>query len=119
MQSDSGQDGELGARIEAVDVFGGIGLGEAQLLRLPQSGGKGNAVGFDLTENVVAGAVENASNLEQFVAAQSIVQSRNHGHAARYGRAKLDLLVHLARQADQFESRAHYQLLVGSDYGFA
>jgi len=75
VQSDARQNGEFGARVEAVDVFGGIGLGEAELLRLAQSGRKGDAVGFDLAENVVAGAVKDAANLEQFIASQSLLQA--------------------------------------------
>jgi len=37
------EDGEFGARVQAIDVFGRIGLGEAKLLRLAQSRGEGNA----------------------------------------------------------------------------
>src|ERR1700681_3915835 len=101
VQSDPREDSELGARVQAVDVFRRIGLGEAKLLRLAKSGGEGNAGALDLTENVIAGAVENAADLEEFIAGQSLMQSGNHGHAARYGRAKLDLLVHPPRQGDQ------------------
>src|SRR6202795_470265 len=119
VQCDPREDGELGARVQAVDVFRGIGLGEAKLLRLAKSGGEGNAGALDLAENVVAGAVENAADLEEFIAGQSLMQSGNHGDAARYGGAKLDLLIHLAGQGDQLRATARDQLLVGGDYGFA
>src|ERR1700676_300465 len=100
VQSDPREDGELGARVQAVDVFRRIGLGEAKLLRLTQSGGEGNAGALDLTKNVVAGAVENAADLEEFIARQSLMQSGNHGDAARYGRTKRNLLFHPPRQGD-------------------
>jgi len=46
------------------------------------------------------------------------VQSGNDRHAARYRCAKLDLLLHLARQSDQFGAALCDQLLVGGDYRF-
>ena len=119
MQSDPGQDGEFGAGVEAFDVFGGVGLGEAELLGFAQSGGEGNAVGLDLAENVVAGAVENAADSEQFIASQSGMQSGNYGDAAGDGRAKLELLFHPARQVDQVRAATGDQLLVGGDHGLA
>src|SRR5208283_1131058 len=119
VQSDSRQDGEFGPRVQAFDVFGGIGFGETQFLRLAQSGGEGNAVGLDLAENVVARAVKNAPDLKQFIAGQSLMQSGNYRHTACDRRAKLDLLIHLAGQVDQFGAAARDQLLVGGDHGFA
>src|ERR1700682_4677909 len=101
VQSDAREDGELGARVQAVDIFRRIGLGEAKLLRLPKSGGEGNGGALDLAENVVAGAVEKPAYLKEFTPGQAFMQPGNPGHAARHGGAKLDLLIHPPRQGDQ------------------
>src|ERR1700676_3301241 len=93
VQADPREDGELGARVQAVDVFRRVGLSEAKLLSLTQSRGEGNAGALDLAENVVAGAVENAADLEEFIAGQSLMQSGNHGGGAPYGRTKSTLLL--------------------------
>ena len=58
MQSYANEDGEFCASIEAVDVLGGIRFGEAQFLCLAQRGSEGNAVAFNLSEDIVAGAVK-------------------------------------------------------------
>src|SRR5580698_3677599 len=119
MQSDPRKDGELGASIQAFNIFRRIGFSETKLLCLPESRGEGNAIALNLAENVVAGAVENAADLKQFIASQSFMQSGDHGHAAGYRSAKLNLLLPLARKTYQFGTTARDQLLVGGDHGFA
>src|ERR1700722_17037771 len=118
MQSYANEDGEFCASIEAVDVLGGVGFSEAQLLRLAQRGGEGNAVAFDLRKDVIAGAVQDSADLEQFIARQALLETRDHRHSSGHGCAELDLLIHLAGQGDQFRTAVRDQLLIRRNHRF-
>ena len=119
MQSYTRQDGEFGAGVESIDVFSRIGFGEPKLLRFTQSGREGNAVGFDLAENVIAGPVQNSADPEQVIAGQSLLQSGNYWDASGYRCSKLNLLFHLPRQGEQFGAAPGNELLVSGDHRLA
>ena len=59
-ESQRGKDGQLRARVEAIDIVARVGLGVPQPLRLGQHGFERRAVLLHLGEDVVAGAVEDA-----------------------------------------------------------
>ena len=92
-QSGAGQDGELGAGVEAVNVFGGIGFGETKLLRFFQRVGKRNSRAFDSRQDVVAGAVENAAELDEFVSGEAFLEAGDDGDASGNRGAECDVSV--------------------------
>ena len=75
IQANANQDGELGAGVKAVDVLGRIGLRESQLLRFAQSGCERDAINLNLAEDVIARAIEDAADPEQFIARETFVES--------------------------------------------
>ncbi len=64
IQSNSRQDHQLGARVQTIDVIGGIGFRESCALRFTESFGKRGTGLLDPGQDVVAGSVENAANLD-------------------------------------------------------
>src|SRR5664279_937007 len=63
IQTNARQDHQLGSRIQTVDVIGGISLRESCALRLAESFRKRNTRLLDPGQDVIAGPVENATNL--------------------------------------------------------
>src|SRR5262249_57467686 len=74
--------GELMGGIEAANIEGGIGLGIALLLRLFQHVGKASALLFHQSEDVIAGAVEDAVDAGGVVALQALADDFHYGNAA-------------------------------------
>ena len=111
--------GNLRARINAVDIAGGIGLGIAQPLRLAQYLVKSRARGLHGIENQVGGAVDNAAYPEDIVhapGAQKIVQIGNaSADAGRNAHCRAAVLGGLG----DFGVVMGEHQLVGRDYVFA
>src|SRR5664279_2767686 len=63
IQTNARQDHQLGARIQTVDVIGGISFRESCALRFAESFRKRNTRLLDPGQDVIAGPVENATNL--------------------------------------------------------
>ena len=84
VHGDAREDAELGARVEAVDVGGGIGFGIAKRLGVGEDSGVAGAR-FHAAEDVVAGAVDDAADAGDAVAGEALQHARNDGHAARDG----------------------------------
>ncbi len=118
-QRGAGQDGELGAGVEAVNVFGGIGFGETELLRFFQRVGKRNSGAFDSGQDVIAGAVENAAELDEFVSGEAFLKAGDDGDASGNRSSECDVSVVLAGQADEIGALPGDELFVGGDHRLA
>ena len=113
------QDRQLRARVEAVDVGGGIGFGVAGLLRFGEHLFEARAALLDLRQDVVAGAVQNAVERGDAIAGDAFAQNRVNGDAA--GDAGLHRQIDAAAMAWSHNSAPaeRHQFLVGGDDGFA
>src|ERR1044071_5180032 len=80
-----GQDGNLVARIKAVDIQAGVRFSIAGRLRLFQSVGKFNAVLLHLRQDVIARSVHNSVNSLDAVRSQRFRDRANHRYAAGDG----------------------------------
>ncbi len=78
---------QLGARIEAIDIGAGIGLGIPQLLSLVENGFEAPAALLDRRKDVVAGAVQDAEQRRDAIAGDALAQhgmDRNAAADARF-----------------------------------
>ena len=112
------EDRELGAGIEAADVFSGVGLGIASLLRLSQHRGIFRA-GFHFAEDEVAGAVEDAFNALDAVAGQALLEGGNDGDSAGHGSAVFEVPAFGSGEPLEFHAMIGNELLVGGDHALA
>ena len=112
------EDQKLGARVDAVDVRAGIGLGVAERLRFFQRGVEAGAVLFHFGEDEVAGAVEDSGDFEKAVAREAFLNADDRGNATRDGGAEFEALAHFAREVEQLGPVFGNQQLVGGDHGF-
>ena len=114
-ESKAAQDGQLLRGVEAFDVEGRVGLGITEPLRLLQAGIERQPLTFHAGEDVIAGAVENAVDALDGIAAQPLPQ----GFHDRDGGAdrRLEIQRHLVpfRQFGQSLAVAGEQRLVGGD----
>ena len=105
-QCGAGQDGELGAGVEAVNVFRGVGFGESEFLRFLQGVGKRNSGAFDSGQDVIAGAVENAAELDEFVSGETFLQAGDDGDASGNRGSECDVRVVLRARGESVRCRA-------------
>jgi hypothetical protein len=70
--------------VVAVDVERRLGLGVAQLLRLGERGLEGRALEAHATEDVIAGAIDDAAQRDHPVAGQRLAQRAHDGDAAAH-----------------------------------
>ena len=112
------QNGQLGARVKAAHILGGIGLGIALGLRLGQHRRILRAL-LHLAQDEVAGAVQNAFNALDAVAGQPLLQARNHRNSAGHGCAVLQVSAAGRGQPLQLDAMKGDQLLVGRDHALA
>ena len=76
------EDRQLRAGVVAVHIVGGIGLGVAELLRLPQGVAKARAAVRHAGEDVVARAVEDALHARDAIAGEAVPERGDDGDAA-------------------------------------
>src|SRR5438045_2405712 len=101
-KSNAGQDGNLVARIKAVDVQAGIRLSVAGRLRLFQSMRKLNAMLFHLRKNVVARAVHNSVNGLDAVCGERLRDRTDYRHSSCDRGFNSDRKISLLGQREQF-----------------
>ena len=118
-QAGLGEDDQLGAGIESLNIIAGIGLRESAFLSLLQGCVKTGAVGFHLGEDEIAGSVEDALDFIEAVAGQAFLNGDDGRDAAGDGGAEFDALAHLASQFSKIRAALGDQELVGGDDGFA
>src|ERR1700690_795801 len=114
-QSSAGENSEFSPRVEAVNIFGRISFRKTELLRFLQRVCKRNSGAFNSRQDVIAGAVENAAELDQFVARETFLQAGDHRDTSRNRRAECNVCAVLASEADEFGAVARNELLVGGD----
>ena len=85
-ERDGGDDGGLGPGVVALHVGGGVALGVAQLLRLGQGVGVGDARLGHPREDVVGGAVDDAHHPADALPHQRLAQRPDDRDAAGHGR---------------------------------
>ena len=79
------QDGALGRGVEALDVCGGVGLGETEVLRLLESILVAQALGAHRVQDEVGRAVDDAHDGRDAVAGEGLTQAVDDGDGARDG----------------------------------
>src|SRR5215831_11083221 len=82
-KGNAGQNGDLVARIQAIDIQAGIRLSIAGRLRLFQRVGKFNAALLHLRKDVIARAVHNSVNSLDAVRSQRFRDRADYRHSAR------------------------------------
>ena len=85
MEGQRGQDGALRCGIQALDVCGRVGLGEAQVLRLLEGVLVAQALGTHGVQDEVRRAVDNAHHGGDAVAGQRLTQAVHDGDRAGHG----------------------------------
>ena len=110
-----GENGQLGARVEAIDIVAGIGLGVSQPLRLGEHGFERRAVLLHLGEDVVAGAVEDAVERHHAVAGDAFPQHGVDGNPARHAGLHGDVGAGLDGALPDFRAAQRHQFLIGGD----
>lgn len=117
-KGEGGEDGEFGAGVETVDVGGGVGFGIAKALRFGEDLAEGGAVAFDFSEDVVAGAVQDALEGGDVIAGDAFAQDGMDGDAA--GDAGFHGDVDSGPDGAVPNARAieGHEFLVGGDDGF-
>ena len=117
-QRQAHEDGELGARVEAADVFSGIGFGIAFGLRLGQHGRILGAF-IHFAEDEVAGAVENAFHALDAIAGETLLEAGDHRNAAGNSSAILQVSALGRGQPLEIDAVIGNELLVGGDNALA
>ena len=115
MEGDGGEDGELGGRIVAVDVGGGVGLGVAQALRVGEHLLEAQALRVHARKNVVRGPVHDAGDGEGVVADERVLERVDDGDAAGAGGLAADLDAGARRLPRERGDVAPEERLVGGD----
>ena len=118
VQRAAGEDAELGARVEAVDVGGGVGLGVAGGLGLGEGLGEAGA-GLHVREDEVAGAVDDAGDARDAIALQALQDGGNDGDATGDGRVEEQLRAVLASEFGERGAAIGDELLVRGNDGDA
>ena len=117
-ESETHENGQLGARVESAHVFSGIGLGVAFGLRLGQHLCVLGAF-LHLAEDEVAGAVENAFDALDAVACHALFEAGNHGNSAGYSSAVFQMAALGSGKPLQIDALIGDELLVGGDDALA
>src|ERR1035437_6171152 len=91
VQSSQREDGQFGARVAAIQIFGSIGLRIPSSLGFFQCFAEGDSGVFDPAQNVVARPVQNSRDAVQPVSAQAGAQSRENRNASGDRGAELEL----------------------------
>src|SRR5579875_3903138 len=118
-EGEGGEDGELGTRVETVDVGGGIGFGVAELLRFGEHGVEGGVALFNFCEDEVAGAVQDAVELDDAVSGDAFAQDGMDGDAAGDARLHGEIDTVLIGERPQLCAAEGHQFFVGGDDGLA
>ena len=114
-KADGGEDGRLAGGIEAVDVGGRVGLGIALSLGVGEHVSVIGALGVHARQDVVGGAVENASDGQDLVAHQVVLERAHDGDAAAAAGLALNLHAARARLLGERLDVTAQQGLVGRD----
>ena len=105
-QPDRDQNGDLRARVVAVDVGRRIRLGISERLRLFQRVGKRKPRAVHAREDVVAGAVQDAGHAQQPIAGEPFSHGANDRNAAGHRRLEQQLALLLDAPAPAARRRA-------------
>lgn len=112
------EDGELGAGIEAADIFSGVGLGVALCLGFSEHGGV-FGTGVHFAEDEVAGAVEDAFDALDAIAGESLFEAGDDGNASGDGSAVLEVSAFGGGEALEFDALKGDELFIGGNDTFA
>jgi hypothetical protein len=118
VEGEAGEDAELGAGVKAVDVGGGIGFCVAEGLGCLQDFGVVGS-GFHGGEDEVAGAVDDAGDAGDAVAAETLGHAGDDGDATGDGCAVEELHVVLCGEGEESGAAIGDELLVSGDDVFA
>ncbi len=118
-EGEAGEDRQLVRGVDAVDVEAGIGLSEAQRLRLGEHFGKIASLRFHLGEDEIAGAVENAIDARDLVRGSPFAQPLDDGDAAGDRRLEFERDLGGFGRAGKFQSVMREHRLVGGDEALA
>ena len=118
-EDDAGHDGSLGGGVAAVHIRAGVGLGEAQGLRLGEGVGVAGTAGGHAAEDVVGGAVDDAHDAAHRLAGQGLPQRPHERDGAAHRR--LEQQVHAGRpgRGEEFGAVSGQDLLVGGHHRLA
>ena len=114
-KTDGGEDCRLAGGIEAVDVGGRVGLGIALCLGVGEHVSVIGALGVHARQDVVGGAVENASDGQDLVAHQVVLERADNGDATAAAGLALNLHAARARLLGERLDMTAQQGLVGRD----
>ena len=114
-ERDAGDDGRLGAGVVALDVGGGVGLGEAERLGLGQRVGVGRARLGHPREDVVGGAVDDAHHAGDALPHQRLAQRPDDRDAAGDRRLEEQVDAGALGRLEQLGAVLGEQLLVAGD----
>ncbi len=118
MQADSGQHAQLGARVIAIEVVGGVGFREAPPLRLGKDLRERQAVGLHRRQHVVAGPVEDAGDADETVSRQALANGADDRDSAGDRRFEAEMDATLGGEAQQFTAFVRHELFVRRDDRF-
>jgi hypothetical protein len=113
-QPHGAEDGQLRARVEALDVVCWIGFGEPQLLGALERLGKRRAAGH-ARQDEVARAVEDAGDADELVAADAIAERADHRNAAGHRRFEAQMTPPLGGELAERGPVMRDELLVRGD----
>ena len=105
-ERDAGDDGGLGAGVVALDVGGGVGLGEAERLRLGERVGVRRARLGHAGEDVVGGAVDDAHHPGDALPHERLAERPDDRDAAGHGRLEQQVDARSLGRLEQLGARA-------------
>ena len=114
-----GQQHQLAARVVAIHVGARVGFGVSQALRLGDHGLHRGAGLFDLGQDVVAGAVENAVQRLHAVARDALAQHGVDRNAAAHRRLHGEIDARLNGAIPDLRPAGRHEFLVGRDHALA
>ena len=109
------QNADLASGVDALHIGGGIRLGVALGLGLPQGVGKEGAGTDHAGQDIIGSTVQNAVHLVDTVGGHTLGQGVQDGDAAAHAGLKQVVDVFLLRQCQQLTAMLRHQLLVGGD----
>jgi len=111
-EGDAGEDAELGAGVEAVDVGGGVGFGVTEGLGFFEDFGVVGS-GFHGAEDEVAGAVDDAADAGDLISAEALRHAGDDGDAAGDGCSVEELDAFGGGEFEEAGAAVGDELLVG------
>ena len=117
-ESQRRQDRQLRARVVAIHVGARIGLGVAQPLRLFQNVIERGPMLLDFSEDVVAGAVEDAIERSDAVARNAFAQHRVNRDSTGHARFHRQIDAGRDRAIPNFGAAQRHQFFIGRDHRF-